>query len=127
MSVWRRPKGQYVRGTGDWFFDRFMFGGAKQIATPAVYSLILLFNNATDGSFLHVIDLEAFAVGSMNWVVRSQISGFLGTTDPTTYGPGAAFGQLLPGVIYTGTSATIPGIQLGRFAFGGTPWIWAHE
>ncbi len=60
MSVFRKPKGQYVRNTGDWFFERAMGGSVTTVASVGQLSTASLYNDATDGSILHVIALEVF-------------------------------------------------------------------
>lgn len=54
MATTRRPKGSYVRHTTDWFIDRCAIGGLFYFPAHGEAGVLELFNNATDGSYLHI-------------------------------------------------------------------------
>jgi len=54
MATYRRPKGSYNRPTPDFFADRAATVGAFYWPTAAVSTTFDLYNNASDGSSLHL-------------------------------------------------------------------------
>jgi len=63
VGTFRTPKGSYVRQTPDWYIhDGSSIGGIVTVVSPPVPSLDL-FNNATDGTLLHVYQVIVGAQG----------------------------------------------------------------
>lgn len=54
MGTWRTPKGSYFRSTGDFFIDRAATVGGYYRPSATRATTIDLYNNAQDGSTLHV-------------------------------------------------------------------------
>ena len=59
----RQPRGAYVRTTPDRFLARTAVGGMLRFSTNGTVPAIGLFNNAIDGSSLHVYALWTFGDG----------------------------------------------------------------
>jgi len=93
----RKPKGSYTRHTTDWFIGRCAIGGVFFAAGVGNGAAVSLFNDATDGSNLHLYKLwvQNDAAGAY-WVTRQ--TGALGGTTVTTY-PVVSSGAALWGVI----------------------------
>jgi hypothetical protein len=83
MSKWRQPHGQYVRTTPDWFIDNHMFGGSASFAAVGKFSSVSLYNDATDGSTLHVYGLLSFTTTAATVI---QVIVTLGTYGPAPQG-----------------------------------------
>jgi len=63
VGTFRRPKGSYVRQTPDWYIQEgSCVGGIITVVSPPVPSLDL-FNNASDGTLLHVYQVIVGAQG----------------------------------------------------------------
>jgi hypothetical protein len=128
MSRWRIPHGQYVRGTPDWFVWNRMAGSNAQIAVPAAYSFVLLYNDAGDGSMLHVIGAVAQTTTATNHVSAFFHQGAIGTNFPnTTVRTVPNMGQL-NGALYTGSmGAFVPDVALWDFGQPGNDVPWPYE
>jgi hypothetical protein len=79
MSKWRRPKGIYHRGSADWFVDLRMAGGASVNGVAAQNSIVGLYNDATDGSILHVLAAQGFCPTGSDEVDFLIAKGMFGT------------------------------------------------
>lgn len=95
MPTNRSPKGSYVRPTADFYIDQAATVGGFFYPSSAVAAVLDLFNNAQDGSNLHVYKV---------WV-GNDAAGLYGMT--RLQGHGATFlSNAFPVVI---TAATLPG------------------
>jgi hypothetical protein len=97
MGTWRRPKGSYVRPTADFFIDRCAIGGVFYQSTAGKVPAIELFNNATDGTQLHIYKLWIQNDGGYFYIVTRQTGTMGGTTVPVY--PVIAYGGVPPGII----------------------------
>jgi hypothetical protein len=128
VSKHRTPHGQYVRQTGDWFMSRRMAGGAGSAAVAAKYSQASLYNDASDGSILHVIGLSLTTATTQSNIGCYIIQGFMGaplTSQPVPIGP---FFKQLPGKFYFGSDAAlVPALPI--WVAGGlqAPAEWPHD
>lgn len=95
MATRRKPKGSYVRETGDFYIDRAATVAGWFWPSTALATCIDLYNNAKDGSNLHVYRV---------WV-GNDASGIYGMT--RIEGHGANFLQNGVPVVITGPS--LPG------------------
>lgn len=107
MSRFRKPHGAYVRDTQDWFADRRMGGGFYLTAPAGQKPSVSLFNDAADGSMLHV-----YGFGASTTVAGSQCavairSGVLGSLAAGAAVPMTPFFASRAGNIYTSTDVTV--------------------
>ncbi len=105
MATQQRPKGSRARLTPDWFTDRAATVGAWARATSTNGVQISLFNNATDGSYLHVWTTSIYTDGE-GPCFASQLQGsqgtFLQNAVPVVFNvgalPGQIFWNIVPGI-----------------------------
>ena len=105
MPTYRRPKGSYTRPTPDFFSDRAATVGGVYVAAAPNGVVFDLYNNATDGSALHVWKFwvgneagEAYGVTR----IHGHGANFLQNSVPVfTDGP------QLPGQLYQDTIAPL--------------------
>jgi hypothetical protein len=93
----RKPKGSYTRHTTDWFLDRCAIGGVFYNSTVGKMPAIDLFNNAQDGSNLHIYRLWVGNDAGFFYLVTRQSGSLNGT--PVAPFPVIASGAALPGII----------------------------
>lgn len=79
----RAPKGSYVRATPDWFTDAMAFAGAYQQASDTSHNAYVgLYNDAVDGSSLHVmalgVEVEPTTNHTLGFIEQTLTSGFIG-------------------------------------------------
>lgn len=97
MATYRRPKGSYTRPTADFFLSQMMIGGVFFRPADGFSGVVELYNNATDGSALHVYKLwVGNDAGGAYWVTRQ--AGTQGGTAVTSY-PVVSQGAPQPGLI----------------------------
>ena len=113
----RRPKGSYTRHTTDWFIGRCAIAGVFFIPTNTNAGLVELYNNATDGSNLHVYRIWVWTAASGGYVVTRQ-TGTMGGTQVQTY-PVVSQGAALWGLVNYGTTAGISYPPATPFALPG--------
>ena len=127
MSRWRRPHGQYVRQTADWFVSRLMSGGATQAASAGLFSAVNLANDSVQGLFLHVVGLDFFipsttAFGKLTTRVgltfSGQSAGYQASVSP--------MGALGPGFCKAQAQTGINGTILYTLGGGQIPYTWVH-
>jgi hypothetical protein len=105
MATTRKPKGSYSRPTTDFFIANCMIGGVVFIATTNNSAVIELYNNAQDGSALHLYKLWVQNDASgVYWVTRQ--TGTQGGTQVQAY-PVISSGAALPGIINYATAAAV--------------------
>jgi hypothetical protein len=105
VATLRKPKGTYTRPTTDFFPDRCSVGGVVFIATAGRSAVIELFNNATDGSYLHLYRLWISNDASgVYWVTRQ--TGSMGGTVVKSY-PVITSVAALPGQISYGEDVAV--------------------
>ena len=128
MSKFRKPHGQYVRATADWFSDRRMALAGNQVAVAGQSSTVSLYNDSTDGSTLHVVGLLGVSTTANNGINVLLTKGTVGTpngADPVPLGP---FPVMLAGHVYTGATLTPPGDPaIWALAFLQTQDAWPYE
>lgn len=75
----RQPRGAYVRTTPDRFLARTAIGSMFRASTLGTVPAIGLFNNAVDGSSLHIYALWTFgdAEGPQLWNIQGSATGTL--------------------------------------------------
>jgi hypothetical protein len=101
MGTWRRPKGSYVRNTADWNIAQCAsVGGAIQ---PSGNQGVVfdLFNNATDGSSLHVYEIFTFTGGDDIWTaygVKGHSANFVANASAIVIGNPGPWGALYYGL-----------------------------
>jgi hypothetical protein len=78
MGTTRRPKGTYVRPASDFFIHDTAMVGATYLSNAHLDAAIELFNNATDGSYLHVYKVMLGNDGQ-GWYLGSIYHGNLGS------------------------------------------------
>lgn len=126
MATYRRPKGSYTRATPDFFSDRAATVGAFYWPSTVLSTTFDLFNNARDGSSLH---LWAAFVGNdaAGLYSATQIKGHGGTLAANATAVITASAQL-PGQLYIDTQApqfsTLPWDKDTIFA---NPWVLDNE
>jgi hypothetical protein len=108
VSKFRVPHGTYVRDTPDWFDYRRVAGAGFSVATTAAYSHVSLYNNATDGSCLHVCGLAVQCLIAAGYVSVLLFAGHLGTTGNFASVPVSPVQLMGPGQIYAGQQAGFP-------------------
>jgi hypothetical protein len=97
VGTWRRPKGSYVRPTGDFFIDRAATVGGFFVPSALLNTSLDLYNNATDGSNLHVYrlwvhnDAETLYFATR---VKGHGATLMQNAVPVVVGAGALPGQL---------------------------------
>jgi hypothetical protein len=117
MPTWRRPKGTYTRHTTDWLISQCMIGGTFYLSSTGVSAAIELYNNAADGSSLHVYKVWA-GNGAQGPYYFTRQPGTMGGTTVPSYpvvsqsGPG-------PGVISYADAPAVPFPKNGPIAFPG--------
>jgi hypothetical protein len=105
MSTTRKPKGSYSRQTTDFFIDQCMIGGVVFRPANGNSGVVELFNNAVDGSALHLYKLWVQNDASgLYWVTRQ--TGTQGGTPVQSY-PVVSSGALLPGLINYASAAQV--------------------
>lgn len=128
MSKHRRPHGQYTRETADWFVDRRMAGSAYSPPVVGKYGSVILYNDATDGSILHVVALNLCTFVAASIVNVAFHQGAIGTLQPNAVVPIGPHFLQLPGKIYLSSDPAT--FQLPAVAIlGGTnnPQFWPHN
>ncbi len=128
MSRWRKPHGQYVRGTGDWFIDRMMSGGAAQLALTGFWAQVMLYNDAQDGSMLHVMGCVGtctIAAGRVDAFLWNAVAGSIQPPNTTPINP---FLGALAGSIYTNAASNnLFKAQVGTVGAVNDPAPWPHD
>ena len=124
MSKYRRPRGRLIQTTPDWFIDRMMGGSYNQALNAASNSFIELYNDANDGSVLHVWSLHIWAQSATtqgNCFLYAGTQGALIANDTFALNPIAPnrFGK-----IYAGNGSI--GLQNKIYTMSGnnTPTDW---
>ena len=128
MSKYRRPHGQYVRETADWFIDRRMAGGAYSGVVAGKFASVSLYNDATDGSVLHVIGATGNTFISPDTVDLYTHKGVLGTVVAGATTPITPFLTTLWGKIYTSSDAAATS-DMGIWTLGlvNAPQPWPYN
>jgi hypothetical protein len=101
MGTWRRPKGTYVRPTADWFTDRAATVGGAFDPNAVLATTLDLYNNATDGTNLHVYRLWGFNDAAGHYGVttlKGHGANFMRNASPVIVG-----NPILPGQLYQDT------------------------
>ena len=128
MSRHRIPHGQYNRGTADWFVFNRMAGGNSQVAVAAAYSFVLLYNDASDGSMLHVIGAAAQTTTATNHISAFFHQGTMGSSFPNTTVRIVPNMGLLAGVLYVGSmGGFVQDVPLWDFGIPGNDTPWPYE
>lgn len=128
MSKWRKPHGTYVRSTPDWFDYRRLAGSAFETALAANYTSVSLYNNATDGSTLHVTGLTAFSTVPAASLEVPLFTGAYGTLSAFPVVPVSPAQLMGPGVFYINQSPTrLPIRYLWLMGNTGLPTHWPYE
>jgi hypothetical protein len=118
MATYRRPKGSYSRPTTDFFLSQCMIGGVYYYPTNGSGGTIELYNNATDGSALHVYRIWSANDASGPYFITRQ-QGSMGGTPVPSY-PVVSQGAPQPGLISYADSAapyTFPPYATAQPAF----------
>src|SRR5215472_3253738 len=97
MGTFRRPKGSYVRPSADFYIlDSSSVGGIITVVSPPVPSLDL-FNNATDGTLLHVYEVIVGAQGYGPYAIvpiKGHGANFIVSATPVVADEAQPWGQL---------------------------------
>jgi hypothetical protein len=93
----RNPLGVYVRQTPDWFLKLCAIGGVAYISTVGKMSAIELYNDANQGTNLHVYRLWVGNDAGFIYTVTRQAGSLGGTQVPTN--PVITGAPALPGII----------------------------
>src|ERR1700739_3036794 len=113
MATVRRPKGSYSRPTTDFFIERCMVGGFFHVPATGNSSIAELYNNATDGSSLHVYKIwTQNDAGGGYWITRQP--GTIGGTSVPTY-PVVTGYPTRPGLFSYADAAAVNWLQPGGF------------
>jgi hypothetical protein len=124
VSKFRVPHGTYVRNTPDWFDYRRLAGSAFIVASPANYSSVSLFNNATDGSTLHITGLTGFSTIAAAGIGVNIFQGAYGTLTGFAPVPVSPVQLIGPGVFYT--NQTTPRLPVRNVWMMGGPAAVTH-
>jgi hypothetical protein len=128
VSKHRIPHGTYSRGTPDWYVDRLMAGGGGLAAAGGAYSVIGLYNNATDGSMLHVWSVWAFEEAQTTTSSVEIVNSKFGTVQPGQAYNLFPFSGLLAGQITSLSPASqVGGNLIGFLGGGGFPERWQEQ
>jgi hypothetical protein len=103
MATNRKPKGNYTRQTGDWFIDRAATVGGYFWPSSNLATVLDLYNNASDGTNLHVYRVFAGNGAAANYGM-TRLSGH-GAKFLTNAFPVVITGPTLPGQLYYDTIA----------------------
>lgn len=120
MGTNRRPKGSYVRPTPDWYILEGASAGAIVNVTSPPVPAIDLFNNSTDGTFLHVYEVW---VGAQNYgpyaivAVNGHASTFIANAKPIVVGTAQPWGALYWGSL-TADATWVSGTPANGFNYG---------
>lgn len=101
MSTTRKPKGSYSRPTTDFFIDHAMIGAVYFFPAHGLGGVVELFNNAQDGTSLHIYGLWIENEANGQYYYTRQ-TGTMGGTIVQSY-PVVSSGAVLPGQINYGT------------------------
>ena len=113
MSTTRKPKGSYSRPTTDFFINQCMIGGVVYFAPNGSSAVVELYNNAQDGSALHLYKLwVANDASGAYWVTRQ--TGAQSGTQVQAY-PVVSSGAALPGLINYTTGPVVDWITPSTF------------
>ena len=117
MATYRQPKGTYTRPSTDFFAERCATGGVFYKSNLGKSAAVELYNDATDGSYLHVyrVWIQNDAGGGY-WVFRQD--GTMGGTSVPTY-PIISNVGLLPGRISYADADNINWIAPTPFVLAG--------
>jgi len=97
VATYRRPKGSYTRPTTDFFIDRCVIAGVWFTPALTFGGSIELYNNAADGSNLHLYRLWTQNDAAGGYYVTRQ-TGTQGGTAVQTF-PVISSGAALPGIV----------------------------
>lgn len=103
MPTNRTPKGSYVRSTADFYIDQAATVGGVFWPSTAVVTVLDLFNNAQDGSNLHVYRVFV-GNDAAGWYGMTRLQGH-GANFLTNSFPVVITGASLPGQLYQDTIA----------------------
>lgn len=97
MGTWRRPKGSYVRNTADWYIQQSACVGGYYNDRTHHGVIFDLYNNAQDGSSLHLYEMWLSSDGQDNspvYPVSGHAATLLSNSFPIVIGHGGLPGQL---------------------------------
>lgn len=101
MATNRSPKGNTIRPVGDWYTDRAATVGGAYNPSASVAAVLDLYNNASDGSNLHVYKIFV-GNDAAGWYGITQLSGHGGNHVADGF-PVVIGGPQLPGQLYQDT------------------------
>lgn len=101
MPTNRTPKGNYVRSTGDFYINQAATVGGAYNPSASVAAVLDLYNNASDGSNLHVYRIFA-GNDAAGWYGITELSGH-GANLMCNAFPVVIGGPQLPGQLYYDT------------------------
>lgn len=129
MASYRKPRGTYVRSTGDWFYQDMATAGAM-INTPNTfppyhYPIYCLFNNDQQGRYLHVLGMAITddGLGRAYWDIGSGSTGTLAQSgNPVKFDQGQQSGQVFTSTATNAsqTAQVLPNIRGGLADYFGT-------
>jgi hypothetical protein len=120
----RPTKGNVVRQVGDWQMDQMMGGAHFSAALAGQYSILELYNNATDGSYLWVYGLTALLTA----LDGIYLETYTGTHAACFPGQGSlTFDQATgPGIVGSYTSTVDFGIHIGALYSNSQHTFWPY-
>jgi hypothetical protein len=124
MTIHRRPHGQYARNTPDWFSGRMMAGGWESAADTTHFSIVALYNDATDGSVLHVWAVHCFVQTATAYATVKLFFGTQGTLQTGTPAATNPHNPQLAGAIYGGIVPAAIGTLIYEMGGGQNPTDW---
>ena len=103
MPTNRSPKGNYVRSTGDFYVSQSATVGGVYWPSATLVTVLDLYNNAADGSNLHVYRVFV-GNDAAGWFGMGRLAGH-GANFLTNAYPVVITGPTLPGQLYQDTIA----------------------
>lgn len=123
----RNPHPKLTANTPEYFVSRMMAGGADGGPVAGQQGIVLLYNNATDGSVLHVWGVHCWVSTSTDWAWARVGTGTAGTLQPNAIAHLSPLAPQLAGQIYSGAVAGPPGTVFYAMGGGGVPFDWPGQ
>jgi len=125
VPTFRKPRGSYVRDTGDWFSDKLMAGAVSFAALPGLYNNLYLYNDSDAGHVIQLLSITGWIESSAANLDVLTVLGQIGAAAPVPAAPLDPFNPQRAGALYATASAAYQGagsfLELGG---GAAPFIY---